>query len=87
LGYIRNLALERRDWRRLTGVQEWEMELPLMLVLMTVAGSQRKKQLEDGGRGGGSLVGPFTPVSRVVGQLCWVGLGLSPMGMGSVPMD
>jgi len=39
------------------------------------------------GKGEGSLVGPSTPVSRVVGQRCGVAAGLSPMGMGSLPMD
>ena len=39
------------------------------------------------GKGEGSLVGPSTPVSRVVGQRWRVGAGLSPMGMGSLPMD
>ena len=32
-------------------------------------------------------MGPSTPVSRVVGQRCGVAAGLSPMGMGSLPMD
>jgi len=39
------------------------------------------------GKGGGSLVGPSTPVSRVMGQRCGVAVALSPMGMGSLPMD
>ena len=81
-----NLAPERRDWRGLTGVQEWERKPPLVLVSVTAAGS-RRGAAGGRGKGEGSLVGPSTPVSRGVGQRCWVGAGLSPMGMGSLPMD